>query len=38
MKNELEEKINEELERCFNCEVEYPRGEHDRELCQYLNR
>lgn len=34
-------KMNEDfgrLEHCFNCEHDYPKGEHDREMCQYLNR
>ena len=37
MTENIEEKV-EELEHCFNCEYDYPKGEHGREICQYLNR
>lgn len=33
---ELEETI--EVEYCPNCDCDYPKGEHNDELCNYLNR
>ena len=30
--------LEQELKKCSNCETEYKKGEHDTEMCQYLNR
>ncbi len=35
----LEKKVEvNDVEWCSNCEINYPKGQHDEEMCKYINR